>query len=284
MSLVILAAALLAGAACGLVPAATRRPRVPRPRRSLDTANRANHRLSRWHWNGATRVAGGAGLDGHVEAIRQIAALLRSGRHPAEAWELLEESWNGRLLSSTPDEGRPGGQPQGRRPGKATRTDPAARDIVDACRAARIAHETGAGPSAGIGRHLRAAPAYRHAWERLDWCIRLSESTGAPLGDLLHRLAGQLEAEQDSRRALEATLAGPRMTQKLLAWLPALGLGLAQLMGAEPVALLIGTTTGRICLLCGVGLWWANAVWCRRLLAAAEPERAPRTTREVATR
>lgn len=285
MSLVILAAALLAAAACWHLPAVTWWPRPPRFMRRPSSAAVSVSVSGHWPWWGASghRPAAGSNLDGHVEAIRQIAALLRSGRPPAEAWELLEATWNARLASGVTD-GRAGGSPLRRGGGAGAGFGTAARDIVEACRAARIAHETGAGPSAGIERHLRTAPTFRHAWDRLGWCIRLSESTGAPLGDLLNRLAGQLEAEQDRRRALEATLAGPRMTQKLLAWLPALGLGLAQLMGADPLVLLTGTTTGRMCLVCGAALWWANAVWCRRLLASAEPAGAGRKPRRVAQR
>lgn len=277
MSLVILAASLLAGLACGLVPAGQRWPRAGQAAPVIDPASGPRP------WWGVPwgRTAAAGDVDAHVSAMRQMGALLRSGRNPAEAWALLETTWAERLASAAAD-GRVGGHPRRRLGGMGTGAGAggAARDIVDAARAALIAHETGAGPSVGIDRHLHAAPVYRHAWERLSWCIRLSESTGAPLGDLLNRLAGQLEAEQDRLRALEAILAGPRMTQKLLAWLPALGLALAQLMGADPLTLLTGTTTGRVCLAAGAALWCANAVWCRRLLSSAgavRPGRGPRT-------
>lgn len=275
MSLVILTASLLTGLACGLVPAGHQWPRAGQ---SAPVINPASGLRTWWGvpWG---RSAAAGDVDAHVAAMRQMGALLRSGRNPAEAWALLETSWAERLASAAADV-RVGGYPRRRREGMATGAAGAARDVVDAARAALIAHETGAGPSVGIDRHLHAAPAYRHVWERLSWCIRLSESTGAPLGDLLNRLAGQLEAEQDRRRALDAILAGPRMTQKLLAWLPALGLVLAQLMGADPLTLLTGTTTGRVCLAAGAALWCANAVWCRRLLnsaGAVRPGRGPRT-------
>ncbi|WP_372697170.1 type II secretion system F family protein [Arthrobacter sp. JSM 101049] len=278
MSMVMALAAVLAGAACWLLP-----PSHPWRRRRHGPGGGQRPRVGRSAGPGhqapalallrSRRAGREAALDGHVEAFRHLAALLRSGRHPAEAWTLLEDTWSARQAAGA--EGGDGRPSAGRRNGPAP-AEAAAGDIIAACRAARVAHATGAGPSAGVDRHLRSSPRYRHAWERLDWCIRLSESTGAPLGDLLNRLADQLEAEQDRRRALEATLAGPRMTQKLLAWLPALGLGLAQLMGAEPLALLTGTATGRACLAAGAALWWANGFWCRRLLAGARPHGHPR--------
>lgn len=278
MSVVMALAVVLAGAACWLLP-----PSHPRglsgcgpgsgPAGTTRPGNPGRTAALPW----LHRPARDAALDGHVEAFRHLAALLRSGRHPAEAWTLLEETWSAR--QDTGAEPGTGSRPFGARSHGPAPAEAAAADIIAACRAARVAHATGAGPSAGVGRHLRSSPRFRRAWERLDWCIRLSESTGAPLGDLLNRLADQLEAEQDRRRALEATLAGPRMTQKLLAWLPALGLGLAQLLGAEPLALLTGTATGRVCLATGAFLWWANGFWCRRLLASAQPGGHPRPRR-----
>lgn len=279
MSLVILLAALLAGLAGGLMPAGHGWPRARWTRPA------AGAMPGGWGWRGVpwVRQAKGNDLDAHVAAIRQMGALLCSGRNPAEAWALLETTWSERLASAT-IEGQDGGLSRRRRTGADSGASAAAHDLVDAARAALIAHDTGAGPSVGIERHLQAAPRYRHAWIRLSWCIRLSESTGAALGDLLNRLASQLEAEQDRRRALDAILAGPRMTQKLLAWLPALGLGLAQLMGADPFTLLTGTSLGRVCLAAGAGLWWANAVWCRRLLGSTQPAGPGRVRRMSATR
>lgn len=271
-------AMMLAGTACWLLPpghhwSRDRRGASGGPgRRGTGTTGPGNLPTAVLPW--VQRPLRDATLDAHVEAFRHLAALLRSGRHPAEAWTLLEDTWNARQATGA-DPGA-GSRRRAIRRQRTAPTQAAAGDIVAACRAARAAHATGTGPAAGVDRHLRSSPRYRHAWERLEWCIRVSESTGAPLGDLLNRLADQLEAEQDRRRALEATLAGPRMTQKLLAWLPALGLVLAQLLGAEPLAVLTGTAAGRACLAAGAALWWANGFWCRRLLSGAGPRGRPR--------
>lgn len=203
-----------------------------------------------------------------MRALRQLASLLRSGRTPAEAWTLLEETWS-RLV---PDSGASNA---------VANTEPAAgaratEDILAASRAARGAHEMGAAPSTGLERHLRSGPEeYGRVWSRLLWCIRLSEATGAAQSDLLERLAGQLESGEDRRLALDSALAGPRTTQRMLAWLPAFGLGLAQLIGAQPLAVLTVHPVGRLCLLAGLLLWWANRAWGRRLLARASEPASP---------
>jgi tight adherence protein B len=128
----------------------------------------------------------------------------------------------------------------------------------------------GAAPSQGLAGHVAAGQtAYAEVWTRLLWCIRLSETSGAALSTLLERLAEQLESQQDRHRALAAALAGPRMTQKMLAWLPAAGLLLAQLLGANPLGVLTSSTPGRLCLAVGAALWAVNRFWSARLLARA---------------
>lgn len=287
MSLVIITGTVLAGLTCWFLPAFTKLPRVQGPTANPIGAGSgfpgdaapeaARRRGAGQRWFRPRGPAAGMGVDDHVELMRQLAALLRSGRHPGEVWMLLETTWGMRIPQAEGQRKTARGPRRGWRNQRAATTT-AARDIMAACRAARISHETGSGPSSGIERHQREQPEFSHAWQRLLWCIRLSESTGAPLGELLQRLADQLEAEQDRRRALEAALAGPRMTQKLLAWLPALGLGLAQLMGADPLGVLTGTALGRMCLVAGGALWGANALWSRHLLAAARP---PTTRRRL---
>lgn len=264
---VVIVAALLSGVGvwCAL-PTATRRFEGGPRARGVGTGHTHVHRTGgdgeTARWRRVVRaVVDGRGrwrtpampADQHVRALRQLASLLRSGRTPAEAWALLGETWGGLY----PD------------PRPAAEAGPAG-DILAACRAARSAHEMGLAPSSGIERHVRAQPGgHSRIWVRLLWCVRLSETTGAALSDLLERLAGQLESSEDRRLALESALAGPRATQRMLAWLPVFGLGLAQLVGAEPLAVLMLHPAGRLCLVAGMALWWANRAWGRRLVAGA---------------
>ncbi|WP_309080995.1 type II secretion system F family protein [Zhihengliuella sp.] len=202
---------------------------------------------------------GGNGeVEAHTRALRQLAALLESGRVPAEAWEMLGSTWSS----------GPRGEAREHR-----RRD----DIVAAATAARTAHTLGRPSSQGIRRHLERTP-YGHVWERVHWCLRLSEETGAPLAALLERLAEQIEAAYDFHRARQSALAGPRTTARLLAGLPAVGLLLAVLLGARPVDLLLGHPLAQLSFAAGLAFWFLNHAWTRRLLrranGTAEPGRS----------
>ncbi|MET0872395.1 MAG: hypothetical protein ABWX89_08680, partial [Paeniglutamicibacter terrestris] len=81
-------------------------------------------------------------------------------------------------------------------------------------------------------------------------------------------LAEEQESAADMHRALHAALAGPRATSRLLTILPGIGLGLGQLLGINPFAILTMNPVGRIALLCGISLWLVNKLWCARMLRA----------------
>lgn len=93
--------------------------------------------------------------------------------------------------------------------------------------------------------------------------------TGAGLAPVLDRLAQAARADQRLHDALGAELAGPRATATLLAALPALGVLLAAGFGAHPLHLLLGTAPGLGCLLAGIALDLAGALWSARIVRAA---------------
>jgi len=104
------------------------------------------------------------------------------------------------------------------------------------------------------------------AWRALGAAWRMSEQTGAPLAEVLDRLAVGLRQEAEVDAEVEASLAAPRATARLLAGLPLVGIALGELIGARPVAVLLGTPVGRVCGLCGVLLAVAGQLWSRRLV------------------
>ena len=87
---------------------------------------------------------------------------------------------------------------------------------------------------------------------------------------LLESLRTDLVQRKDFAARTDAGLAGPRATAMVLAGLPLLGLGLGQLMGAAPLAVLLGTPLGSILLVLGVGLAAAGVLWADAIVAKAK--------------
>ena len=99
---------------------------------------------------------------------------------------------------------------------------------------------------------------------------RLGQDTGSALGHVLERVADDLAAADAQRRAVTVALAGPRSSALLVALLPVLGLGLGTAMGASPVAVLDGSSAGRLLCLAGVVLDVTGVLWIRAVLRRAE--------------
>ncbi len=98
----------------------------------------------------------------------------------------------------------------------------------------------------------------------------LGQDTGAPLAQVLGRVAGDLAATDDQRRAVHVALSGPRSSAVLLAGLPVVGIALGASMGARPVAFLAGAGAGQLVCLLGVLLDAAGVLWMRRILRGAQ--------------
>jgi tight adherence protein B len=65
---------------------------------------------------------------------------------------------------------------------------------------------------------------------------------------------------------MHAALAGARATAAILAALPALGVLLGQLIGADPVRFLLGGGVGGVLLGIGVGLICLGVTWADRIV------------------
>ncbi|MDR1808065.1 MAG: hypothetical protein LBR33_09170 [Propionibacteriaceae bacterium] len=124
------------------------------------------------------------------------------------------------------------------------------------------------GDAAGTLRELAREPGA----EGLDEVARawaVTARTGAPLHGVLSRAKANLLSQAELAAVIAEELAAPRATGQLLAVLPLLGLGLAAVVGGHPIAFLTETLAGRVCLLAGVGLVCAGAVWSDVLAARA---------------
>ena len=96
-------------------------------------------------------------------------------------------------------------------------------------------------------------------------CWAVSAQQGSGLSFLITHMAEQARIAEDIRVQLEAQLAGPRATARILMLLPLFGIAMGMMMGVNPLAWLLGTPVGIACLLAGValtalGYWWTSRI------------------------
>ncbi len=113
-----------------------------------------------------------------------------------------------------------------------------------------------AGPGAGGLRELA------RAW-------RVAERTGASLASTLDQVVAGQTGDQALREVVAGELAAPRATGKVMAVLPALGLGMGYLLGGEPLRWLAAGPAGWTCSVLGVALACGGVLWIEALARAA---------------
>ncbi len=100
-------------------------------------------------------------------------------------------------------------------------------------------------------------------WTRVAVCWQLAVDHGLPMAMLMEAARQDIQHRQRFVERVEAGLSGARATATVLACLPALGLLLGQLVGAQPVQFLLGA--GGWVLAGGVALQCSGIVWSDRL-------------------
>lgn len=98
---------------------------------------------------------------------------------------------------------------------------------------------------------------------------RLAGEVGSPLVAVLEEVAASLAADAEAAADRDAALAGPRATTRVLLWLPAVGVLLGYVLGADPVATALDGGIGTVGVLLGVLLLLAGRTWSQRLVARA---------------
>lgn len=104
---------------------------------------------------------------------------------------------------------------------------------------------------------------------RIAAAWQLCDVTGASIAGSAAQVADALRTEQAREQAIQAELAGPRATGRLLALLPVLGIGLGYVAGGDPVEFLTTSLPGNVCLLVAACLASAGLIWTE--LLAKEP-------------
>lgn len=120
-----------------------------------------------------------------------------------------------------------------------------------------------------IGSPSRTEKLVREGVSQLSMCLRISERSGVPLGDLLENLARNLEQRSDLEALRSTALAGPKATMTLLNWLPLLGLGAGYLVGANPLSALFTPPWGISSLCIGIALAIISRLWASSLIRRA---------------
>ncbi len=123
----------------------------------------------------------------------------------------------------------------------------------------------GGSPADAIGR----APG--SDWQLLAAAWQLAEETGAPLAPVLERIASSLQAlaRLSERRAV--LLAGPRATIRLVSALPLLAIGLAWLLGFDPLPILF-SFAGLLMTVFGGLLLALGVAWAARMTRSLEED------------
>ena len=107
------------------------------------------------------------------------------------------------------------------------------------------------------------------AWRVLGAAWLLAEQSGAPVAPVLDRIAHALRGVAELARRREVLLAAPRMTIKLVAWLPLAAVGVAFLLGCDPLPVFV-TPFGAALVTVGLLLQAVGVRWAGRLTARVE--------------
>lgn len=178
-----------------------------------------------------------------AQLLRHFAALLVSGRSEAQAWSQLHDLWRTR------------------------EPDHPLRHVT-----AQIAgsEAAGTGTADGLRRYLAtdagSDPELNRLLHRLLAVTALSEQTGAPLSELVEQLAESVDEAAELAAAVETAIAGPTLTQLILTLLPVGGLALGHMVGADPLAMLLGSWFGLVLLGAGLLLLGCGRFWSRHMI------------------
>jgi tight adherence protein B len=123
----------------------------------------------------------------------------------------------------------------------------------------------GADVPAGL-RSISANSSVPVYWDRLAVFWQLAAEHGLAMSTLMAAAHRDILDRQRFSERMRAALAGARATAVILAVLPAVGVLLGHIVGAHPLRFLLGSDTGGVFLVVGVGLACAGMVWADRIV------------------
>lgn len=98
---------------------------------------------------------------------------------------------------------------------------------------------------------------------------QLSELTGAPLADAVHRAVASVHQARERARRVHIAVAGPRATVVVLSVLPLTGPLFGLACGVSPTELYLASPLSSAAAALGLALIWVGRRWCRRLVESA---------------
>lgn len=163
-------------------------------------------------------------------ALSVLVGELRAGAHPAAAFETAAEEIEG----------------------------PVSAGLREVATRARLGADVAAGLSVVAGGS--SLPSH---WERLAVYWQLAHDHGLAIAVLMRAAEGDVVARERFSSRVRSGMAGARATAAVLAGLPLLGIGLGQMIGADPLRFLLGD--GGVLLLVGVVLSCLGLLWSDRI-------------------
>lgn len=135
--------------------------------------------------------------------------------------------------------------------------------VADGLHAVAARARLGADVAAGLDWVAESSPHPAH-WRRLAAYWQLANERGLAIAGLMHAAQRDIAERQRFSDRVAAGMAGARASAAILAALPALGVGLGQLIGAQPLRFLLTGAGGAVLVLgvtlISVGLQWSDRI------------------------
>jgi tight adherence protein B len=138
--------------------------------------------------------------------------------------------------------------------------------VAASLRAVAARARLGADVAAGLHSVARSSAVPAH-WERLAVCWQLAQDHGLAIATLMQTAQRDIVERGRFSAKVDAGMTGARTTAAVLAGLPLLGVGLGQLIGAEPVSFLLSGGMGGWLLVIGVALACGGLLWSDHITA-----------------
>jgi tight adherence protein B len=140
--------------------------------------------------------------------------------------------------------------------------------VAESLRAVAARARLGADVAAGLRSVARRSLMPAH-WGRLAVCWQLAQDHGLAIAALMQTAQRDIVERERFSAKVDVGMTGARTTAAVLAGLPLLGVGLGELVGAEPVSFLLSGGFGGWLLVIGVTLACAGLLWSDRITAQA---------------